>query len=210
MMILWLVIGVTLVTVAFFLPGKNIELWPSINAAGFAAAIYLAALVAYTMRKPFPVRTRVITRVIFLATSVATVFGWIGSNTQSHWQRNKLLQIRGVIARGIIMPEMQRSLLDVLKIYYQQDFKQKEPLGQIIQRIYAPGTVGTNIHKAWGKGDSTMVYVASVSNSEVVLIGQEMNVRGRNPEFKNYNGRVGMIQERATLTAKGVKYESEN
>jgi hypothetical protein len=49
-----------------------------------------------------------------------------------------------------------------------------------------------------------------MTDTEIVLVGQEMRVHGRNPAFVNFNGRIGMVQQRAVLTEEGVRYESEN
>ena len=60
------------------------------------------------------------------------------------------------------------------------------------------------------EGAQPTTFIAAVSDHEIVLVGQEMYVNGRDPGFKNYDGKTGMLQARATLTEKGLKYESEN
>jgi hypothetical protein len=44
----------------------------------------------------------------------------------------------------------------------------------------------------------------------IELLSQETYVKGRDPQFKNHNGQVGMIQEKIILTEKGITYVPEN
>jgi hypothetical protein len=70
--------------------------------------------------------------------------------------------------------------------------------------------VGINIYKSDFEGDSLKTFIQSLEPRRVVLVSQETYVNGRDPEFKNYNGQKGMIQEKCTLTEQGLNYESEN
>ena len=46
MMLIWLVGGVALASIAFLIPGEQLEFWPSINAGGVGVAVCLLGLVA--------------------------------------------------------------------------------------------------------------------------------------------------------------------
>ena len=70
--------------------------------------------------------------------------------------------------------------------------------------------MGTNVHKPeWG-GDQWQVIVTKLEPAIIELLSQETYVQGRDPQFKNHNGQVGMIQEKVILTEKGIAYASEN
>jgi len=209
MLLLWLICGFVLVSVAFFIPGDQAEVWPNLNSAGIAAFLYLLALVGYTMRKPFGRKAQITVWAATLVTLGALGMHWTGMDSMSHWQQKTLLSIREVIGRGIIRAEVPESLLTVLDTFHHQKGK-KATLQQVFMNQY-PGTkVGDNIHKPNHETDSLRVYVSSLSDTLIAVTAQEMYVKGRERSFKNFNERVGMVQERFTLTAKGVRHESEN
>jgi hypothetical protein len=54
------------------------------------------------------------------------------------------------------------------------------------------------------------VVVESLDPDRIVLVSQETSVKGRDPNFKNYDGKSGMVQERFILTEEGITYVSEN
>lgn len=210
MIIIWLIAGIIVVTIAYFIPGQDVDIWTNLNYAGIAAVIYVFILVVFTLRKPFSKKTITITWLIFIIAVLVVYLHWTEMNAQTHWQKNKLLELRAIISRGVIQEKIQEILHRVLLSYHQQNSKDKKTIGDIFKEIYSTDSIGTNIYTPYYEGDSLRIYLTQLSDSEVVIVSQEMFVKGRNPEFRNYNGRLGMIQDRATLTAKGVRYESEN
>ncbi len=209
MLLLWLICGFVLVSVAFFIPGNQAEVWPNLNYAGIAALLYLLALVGYAMRKPFGRKAQIAVWAATFVTLGALGMHWTGMDATSHWQQKTLLRIREVIGRGIIRAEVPESLLTVFDTFHHQKGR-KATLQQVFLNHYPGAKAGDNIHKPHHEGDSLRVYVSSLSDTLVALAAQEMYVKGRELSFKNFNGRIGMVQERFTLTAKGVRHESEN
>lgn len=213
-LILWLLAGVLLPYVAFYLLVSANDLWVSLNIAGIVSLIFLIVLLAYFMRPPFSIKTRVVTWIVFVLVVAVTAIGWRGMEDLSNYQRRTLMEIRGVITHGILQVELYTPLQKTLAAYYGQPVKKKETLGQVFLRLYPNGKVGENIHdvhQADPKGDDSLrVVVSTVSDNEVGLVGYHYFSRGRTKEFKNYNGRVGFVQAKAVLTEKRVRYESEN
>jgi hypothetical protein len=210
MIIIWLLTGIAAVTLAFFIPPNSPELWPSLNMAIIPVVIYILALALFTLRSPITLKARIISWVSIALVGAATYSSWTGMDSQSHWQHNELQKIRTVIDRGIILSFAPRYELNALKDYHKQGLKKKESLGHIFQRQNNGATIGTNIYKSELPDDSTSIVLKSLSDNEVVLLGLHAFSKGRNPDFKNYSGKVGKVQERFTLTEKGIVYESEN
>lgn len=209
-MLVWLVVGVTLVTLGFLFGFDEKELWLSLNTAGIVTSVYLIALLFYALRKPLPLKTRVKVGIFSALVLVAIASTWIGQQEQARWQKATLLNIRGVIGRGIMLYQIPEPLLQTLETYHQQGAKRKESLGQVFQRLNPGAAVGLNIHKRGFPTDSLEVFVQSLNDRRIVLVGQEAFVKGKNPQFKNYDGRTGMIQEAFMLTEKGIVHESQN
>lgn len=209
MVFLWLICGFILVSAAFFLPGSEAEVWPNLNYAGIAAILYILALVAYTMRKPFGRKAQIAVWATTVVTLGALGMHWTGMDTMSHWQKQTLLDIRATIGRGIIQAEVPDTLLSLLDAFHHQKGK-KATLQQIFLGKSSGIKVGDNIHKPNDVGDSLRVYVSFLSDTLIALTAQEAFAKGRDASFRNFDGRTGMVQERFTLSAKGVKHESEN
>jgi hypothetical protein len=209
MILLWLLGGIVLVTVAYFLPGQSPELWPSLNAAGIAVLVYLIALVAYLVRQPFSTRTRVTVwaSVILVCASIGS--WWTGMDYTSHWQKETLLKIRGVIGRGILQATIPDTLMTVMKTYYEQGTKNKKSLGQVFKDRYPGVAEGQQFPPSEFDMDR-LLFAATIASDTVVLIGEDRVANGRKADFKNHDGKTGRIQSRGTLTVKGLSYESEN
>ncbi|RPI02270.1 MAG: hypothetical protein EHM64_14260 [Ignavibacteriae bacterium] len=210
MIIIWLLGGIAAVTIAFFVPSNSPELWPSLNMAMIPAALYILALSFYTLRSPITRTARIVSWVIIVLIGGAMYSSWTGMEVQSRWQHNQLLKIHSAITRGLLQSYAQPAALSALKEYYQQGKTKKESLGKVFQRLNPGAAAGSKIQAADMPQDSSSIVVKSIAENEVVLLGRHQYSNGRNPDFKNYNGKTGKVQERFTLTEKGVSYESEN
>ena len=208
--LLWIAAGVILVTATFFLAPQGRELWPAVNAAGIAAAIYFFTFMAYVLRKPLPRKWRVSLGAISILVIGCGAFRWVSTQEQSHWQADQLMKIRGVIGRGVRVVEMAPPLLKTLDAYHRQGAHKVSTLADEFRKMYAGATAGSNIHKPqWDEDDMTVV-VETLEPDRIVLVSQETYVKGRDPSFRNHDGKTGMIQEKFTLTEKGVTHVSEN
>jgi hypothetical protein len=211
MMLRWLVTGTVLLAAAFFLPGISTEHWVNLNVAGVTAAVYVLALLFYTLRDPISRRALIAAWVVSIAVLASIATMWTGMDATAHWQKDQLLNIKQVISRGFITAEVPfEKLLPAFEAYHKQGPKKKETLGQVFRRLNPDATIGANIYQSRWEGDSLSVFVHALSDSVIVLVAQEAYVAGRQPAFPNYNGRTGMVQETFTLTPSGIRHESEN
>ncbi|MBI3787766.1 MAG: hypothetical protein HY276_05855 [Ignavibacteriales bacterium] len=206
----WLVVGVMIVKGGFLFGSGGKDLWSALNTAGVCAGLYLVALIGYSLRKPLPVKSRITMGVFSALMLVAIASTWNGQYKQSHWQRETLLNIREVIGRGILAYEIPNLLLKTLDGYYQQGGKKSESLGEVFQRLNPRAIVGANIQKDDVGYRQQKIFVQAITNREVILIGQETVAKGKNPQFKNYDESMGMMQEKFILTEKGIVHESQN
>jgi hypothetical protein len=208
--LLWVVGGVIIVSLVFLLTPSSTELWPSLNAAGIAGAVYLIAMLAYALRKPLEMKIRVWIGIAAIVVIALGAFTWVRMQSQTEWQAETLIKIRGVISRGIMLYDMREPTIKILDEFYQQRGSKKESLADIFRKQNSGVSVGSNIHKSEWKGDESQVIVTKLEPAAIELLSQETYVKGRDPQFKNYNGQVGMVQEKFILTEKGITYVSEN
>lgn len=138
------------------------------------------------------------------------LFSTLQMDSNAHWQVKKMLDIRATGGRGHMRTTMPPPLLKTLQAFHQQGSLKKETLAQVFHRLNDHAAVGSNIHKPYYDQDSLKTYIQALEPDKIILVSQEVYVRGKNPRFKNYNGQEGMIQEKCILTSKGITYESEN
>lgn len=214
MVALWILIGGVVVTVAFLLPGHSTELWPNINSAGVALLVYLAALLgAFWRKSDLTVRRRSIVLGLSVTAIVGTVFAWRQMEEQAHWQHDRLQEIGSDINRGIYAASVPGSLLKVLEQYHGQTGKARKTLGQIFQERHPPGAAGdawSSMEQSGRPDPPDDIFVTEISDTHVVLVARHPWYEGKDMSFKNFAGPTGMLQVRATLTEKGVRYVTEN
>ncbi|HLA69849.1 MAG TPA: hypothetical protein VJN65_09105 [Bacteroidota bacterium] len=207
---IWFVVGAVVVSAVFFLTGKSLDPWPGLDAATIVAAVYLLALSVYTTRKPFPLKSRIVVLLFCVGFVVAAGSFSMKFRETTAWQKSQLLKILGVIQKGMLNSQLPDHLLATLEKYHRQPAK-KKTIGQVFKEVVPGATIGKNIYRQeGGESDTLKIFIAGIADDEVVLIGQGTWGKGRSPEFKNYDGKSGMVQERAVLTVKGVTYESQN
>jgi len=208
--LLWIVAGVVVVSAAFLLAPRSAELWTAINYGGVAAVLYLTALLIYALRKPLVAKHRLWMGVCAFIVIGLTSFTWMRMESQVHWQAETLMHIRGVIGRGVMRYEMSSVMLKTLDEFYKDGFHTKESLANVFRRQNPGVVVGTNIRKPNWDGDALQVIVTRLEPDLIEIVSQETYVPGRDPQFKNRNGRLGMIQEKLVLTNRGMTHVIEN
>ena len=208
MIFYWLIGGIVITTLTFFLSIDNINLWKSLNASAIVALAYCIVLIIFNI-KLFPLKRKIVLIAVFVIGVFFVFKSWSLAYEQSTWQKETLLRIRGSISRGVLNVSLNNAMLHVLSNYHSQADKNKKSLKEIYKDLIKTDTDFVKTLKL-SQEDSPLIYNKVLSDTELVFIGQEMFVKGRNPDFANYTGKKGMVQVRATLTSKGVKYESEN
>ncbi|MEK6756841.1 MAG: hypothetical protein AABZ02_11880 [Bacteroidota bacterium] len=208
--LVWIVAGVIVVSLAFLLTPRSTEVWPALNTAGIFAGAYLIALLIYALWKPISRRLRVAGGIVAIVVLACSAFTWVRMEDQTRWQVDQVMRVRTLIGRGVMCYEMPIPLLKTLEAYHQQGVEKKETLADVFRRLQNGATVGSNIHKPSWEGDPMTVTVEALDLNRIVLISQETYVKGREPNFKNYDGKAGMVQEKFILTKKGISHVSEN
>lgn len=207
----WIVAGIIVVSAAFFSQDRVTELWPAINAGGIAGILYALAVMVFTMRSPVKTRIRLASFIGFAITFSFLCASWLTTHEQSRWQHDRILEIRTVIARGISSVVLRDPLLNTFAEYHAQSPLRKLTLEEVFKGRNPTIAEGLNLYKPQWAGDTLMrIYVHTLSNDSIVLIATDRGAAGRENSFINYNGTVGKIQERYTLTEKGLTRESEN
>ena len=214
MVVLWLIIGCVVVSIAFLIPGHTTEVWPNLNSAGIALLVYLAALlVAFYRSKHLSPRRRNGILVIAVVVILAGSLSWIQTYDQSRWQNHKLGEIGTVIGRGIYDAMITDTLLSVLDDYHHQKGKPRLSLGAVYRKRFPPGNVGdvwSTLKPTGMPNPPDDVFLHAISDTQIVLVARHPWFHGKDSAFATYHGPKGTLQVRATLTEKGLQYVTEN
>lgn len=207
MALLWLLAGGVLLSVAYYLALDPYDPFTAMNAAGIAGAVYIIALLLVTLRKPFGAVGKVVWWALTLASLWAIWFAWSGMETTSRWQKERLIEVRQDLSRGILLSELYSPSLSLLKT--KQSMSPDSGIAAAFAVQFPGMKQGDTLKHATDEISVTLI-VDSLLPDEVVLIGIEKYVEGTNPEFVNPGGKFGIRQARAVVRKEGIRYELQN
>ncbi|MFH0990952.1 MAG: hypothetical protein V1799_13135 [bacterium] len=194
--LLWLVAGVVIVTVAYFLPGFSTEFWPSLHSAGAAAFIYLFALLMYTTRKPLERKWKIVVWSVALFALGTSAYQSFQFENQAMSTRRNLFEIRDIIYKGVPISLIPPPLFKTLGAYHQQRSPKKENLKEIFLRFNPGAVVGANIHEPDWDSDPQVILVQVLENNRIELAGGVA-----------MPGKI-QLYEHFTLTEKGLTHDT--
>lgn len=210
MTIVWFLGGIVLVSLTYVLFGDPVDPWPGVRSAEVAGLAYLLVILWYATRPPFPRRARIFVAVATLAFGASTAFISASMEETTTWQKEQLMRIQAVIHRNVLAIEMPVPLMAAYERYVAQRPGRKKSVSQLFKDVIPDAAEGSVVLRPMGPQDSLLVYVESMTEDEVILVGSPSWGKGWREDFRNYDGKQGLPQVRAMLTGKGVAYESQN
>ena len=207
----WVIIACIVVSAVFIISLlQTWEIWVAVNAAGAVSFLYLVGLLYRTVRPPVAQKTRRLTIAIATVVLTGIVIGWATSFVQARFQYHALHTMHKEIFHGVMMSNLYSRALKAFAEFQQQPEPKAMALGEIFQQHNPPIERGSSLIDTLQAGDGVRVHLVSISDTTVVLIGQGTFIDGENATFKNFDGRIGMAQDRLRLTPKGIDYEIQN
>ncbi|MFH0989657.1 MAG: hypothetical protein V1799_06535 [bacterium] len=215
----WMIVGIVLVSIAYFIPADSQELWPNVNLALQIAGLYLLILLIYILQKPIRLLHGALMCLIVLVVMGFTFFLTYRFEDQTKWQAERLHKILGVIKEGIRTVEAPKILLKTLEAYHRKQMKQQKNLAETFKTLYPTAESGVNLFTKeyfpdyfWFERTSNplKIFVQSIEPGTIVLVAMDQFHEGKNSTFNNYDGQSGRVQVRYTLTEKGITHVTEN
>ena len=208
---IWVVVSSILVALAFvgtFL--ATASTWDAAIAGGLASLIFVGGLIYRITRPPMNVRQRWWIAGASSVIIVGTCLYWNVMYTMTNYQYNTLHTIHKVIVHGIAKAMFQEEGSKTFIRYVEEWKRGHRSVGRAFREVSRfDESDSTRLNTdSW---EHLRMYVATVSDTEVVLIVQDsINVDGENPNFRNFDGRVGMTQDRLRITPTGFAHEIQN
>jgi hypothetical protein len=207
----WILIASALVAAAFvgtfYYTGNT---WAAANAAGIVSLIYLLILLYRVTRPPMPTRRKWWTLGIAAVTIAGTTFFWTSMCVTTIWQAETLHTIHKVIFHGVSMDLLRTKGMKILNAYATQKETKKLSIGEIFRKETTFAHPDSSIIEVAGD-DRYRLFAEAVTDTHVAIICQEiLRIDGEDKTFKNFDGRMGMAQDRLIVTKRGVVYEVQN
>ena len=217
-MYLWIIGGILVVTLAFFIPAQEGSIWPSVISGAIASLIYLAALSWYGIRK---IESRPKRKVLTVVLALLVVFSITsaGISYESSKRQTALLpEIRNTIETGIAKNHIKKPLLKTMRTYYAGNkVGESTSLSDIFRTKLDSLITEDSLLLYAGKDtysdddETTMkIFVTKVKPDSIVLVAESGYEDGKSPEFLNFSGATGYFQTQGILTEEGIRYERTN
>jgi hypothetical protein len=186
----------------------------AVNAGGAIALVYLIILLFNAVKPPFPNASRLLIIAIAFVSLACVATSWVTQFYLSHWQRATLLTIRGAISYGTMHEALTKRALSTLEAYYNPNRPPSEKFVQVFNRVNSRSTTSSNILDTIYADErklniGQLIYVESISDSEVVLVGRDELARSQDSIAQVLKLDIGKPLLRFHFSAKGARYEFE-
>lgn len=208
---LWVMSGILLSVVAFFIPAQSGSMWPSLFLSGVVAFLYLITFSIVWLKK---IESQTKRRAVGMVFAVLIVFS-IASAAISYIDGIRFGKTLSSIRKTIDSSEaeiyIRKPLLKTMKSYYSSDQTNKD-IGQLFRARYDSLITDDGVFKYGDDKNqkSLSLYLAKADTNQVVLVGEATFIEGKNADFTNFSDDKGRYQVKGILTSKGVRYERQN
>lgn len=209
--IFWMVGGVALVSIVFFIPDQSAGIWPSVLWGTVAALLYTVVFSIRWLKEISASKKRVTFGVMLSVLVICSgIFATISYNN-SQRQEKVLTDIRSFIEENIAYSHIRGPLSKTLRAYYADEDGTGEIGELFISRYDSLITSEGRYLYSGSSGDQTLqIYLAESTADSVVLIGESSYLEGTDSSFENFSGEKGQYQVKGILTEQGVVYEQSN
>lgn len=206
----WVILTCILVSVAFVgVYVSTRDIWFATNAAGVIIGVYLVILVARAtggmQAKWRCIAWRAGTAVVFAGMTVH----WVTMYSMTTWQYQTLHTIRKTVFHAALFDQLQNRGIKTLQEYYSGKTRSNS-LAEVFDRLNPRLEPRTTLLDTLPAEDGMRVHAVSVSDSEIVLVGLSTFIEGEEPNFQNYDGRLGRVQDMLKITPRGLLHEIQN
>ena len=208
----WVIAVSILVSVAFFITfWQTVDLWTAGNVAAGLSFLYLVFLLLRTVRLIESKRWRRLSAVIAAVVLTGLVLSWSASYVGSHFSYDVLHTVRKSINHGIMVDELHTRAFEAFAEFHRQPEPRPMSLGEIFRQRNPPLAPNSSLLDTGEvANDGLRVHLAFLSDTSIILIGQSTSTDGEDPTFPNFDGHIGMTQDRLILTPKGISFEIQN
>lgn len=184
--------------------------WTATNAAGIVSLLYVLVFLYRLTRPPMPLKQKRWVLGIAAVIIAGTTFVWAGMYSTTSWQAETLHTIHKEIFHGVAMEILKSKGLKILSAYSAQPEPRKLSLGEVFRKETTYANPDSSIIELAGDNQYRL-FAAAVTDTQVTIACQQiLRIDGELSDFKNFDGRSGMAQDRLVVTKRGLVYEIQN
>lgn len=184
-------------------------------AASMGAAFIGLSLIIKDSARTFSKKIRITVYALFVLSTAIFSIGFVNSYLGGLWQQDALLDVGGVIGMSTLQVKLEDISIKTIKEYYYGGAKGGRKISEAFNSLYPlkknnPAVVDTIDDGSVPKKIMGIIYMDSISDNKIVLVGKCIVFRGIDHNFQNYSGGTGKVQSRITITPAGRVYEIQN
>lgn len=207
----WVLIASVVVTATFvgtfYYTG---DIWTATNAAGIVSLFYVLVFLYRLTRPPMQSRQKRWVLGVGIVVIAGTTFYWTVMYNMTNWQAETLHVIHKVIFHGVSMDVLKARGLKILSAYSAQQEPRTLSLGEVFKKETIYANPDSSIIELAGDNQYRL-FAAAVTDTQVIIVCQQiLRIDGERSDFKNFDGRSGMAQDRLAVTKRGLVYEIQN
>lgn len=207
----WIVGGVFLTAIAFFIPEQSGSMWPSMISSSIVILLYLIVFLIFWLPEIESRTKRRAVAVTFAVIIIGSAVSATLSYKSSTNQLKVLPEIRTTIDAALAETFIKKPLLETLRMYHSSENTNRN-IGEIFTTKYDSLITRDSLFTYGSRSENQTIYmhVDEASSDRVVLIGESSYIDGNDADFDNFSGAAGRYQVRGILTLKGIDYERQN
>lgn len=207
----WVLIASIVVTATFvgtfYYTGNT---WSATNAAGIVSLFHLLGFLYRVTRPSMPPKQKRWTLGMATVVIAGTTFFWTVMYTMTNWQAETLHTIHKVICHGVAMDLLKAKGLKILSAYAAQPEPRRLSLGEVFKKETTYANPDSSIIELGGDNQYRL-FAEAVTDTQVIVVCQAIiRVDGERGDFRNFDGRTGLTQDRLAVTKRGLVYEIQN
>lgn len=207
----WIVGGVFLTAIAFFIPEQSGSMWPSMISSSIVILLYLIVFLIVWLPK---IESRTKRRAVTITFAVIIIGSAVSATLSYKSSANQLKvmpEIRTTIDAALAETFIKKPLLETLRMYHSSENTNRN-IGEIFTTRYDSLITRDSLFTYGSRSEDQTIYmyVDESSSEHVVLIGESSYIDGNDADFDNFSGAEGRYQVRGILTLKGIDYERQN
>ncbi len=205
--------GVFFTGLLYVIPSLMGYIWAGLFLSLFGSVIYLIVLYKYGKKNYINTDSGKVTLIFFTLLIVNSLAIFTFDYYRANTQRELLREIRVTIDGSIIESEIRAELLEVYRAYLLSNEENDVSVIDVATDFFGERLKADQ--KFQVKTDEldeelNFVYYADPGTDSFTIYSTAVHSQSWDDSFENWNGSVGLLQTKTTLTDEGVTHERQN
>lgn len=205
--------GVFFTGLLYVIPSLMGYIWAGLFLSLFGSVIYLIVLYKYGKKNYINTDSGKVTLIFFTLLIVNSLAIFTFDYYRANTQRELLREIRVTIDGSIIESEIRAELLEVYRAYLLSNEENNVSVIDIATDFFGERLKDNQkfqVRTAELEKELNFVYYTDPESDSFTIYSTEPYSQSWDDDFENWDGSVGLLQTKTTLTDEGVNHERQN